>query len=63
MPPPIKKIKSEQEDADATLIKKQNEELFAIKDKISGLNKKELIAILEKNHQEIPTGTSNVNSL
>lgn len=62
MPPPPKKIKEEPEDAeDAKLMKKQNEELYAIKDQISHLEKNKLVALLEKNHQEIPTGTSNVN--
>lgn len=64
IPPPPKKIKDEPEDAEeAKLMKKQNEELYAIKDKISSLEKKEMIELLERNHQEIPTGTSNVNAL
>lgn len=59
--PPIKKIKNEPEDEEETkLIKKQNDELYAIKDKISSLEKNDLIAILEKNGQQIPTGTPNV---
>lgn len=63
MPPPPKKIKEELEDAeDAKLMKKQNEELYAIKDQISHLEKNKLVALLEKNHQEIPTGTSNVST-
>jgi len=63
IPPPPKKIKNEPEDEKETkAIKKQNDELYAIKDKISHLGKKELIAILEKNHQEIPTGTANVST-
>lgn len=62
IPPPPKKIKDEPEDVkEAELIKTQNEEMFAIKDKISHLEKNKLVAILEKNHQEIPTGTSNVS--
>ncbi|XP_050445913.1 poly [ADP-ribose] polymerase [Cataglyphis hispanica] len=64
MPPPPKKIKDEPEDAEeAKLMKKQNEELYAIKDQISGLEKNQLVALLEKNHQEIPTGTSNIVNL
>lgn len=64
VPPPPKKIKDEPEDAEeAKLIKKQNEELFAIKDKISCLAKKEMIELLERNRQAIPTGTSNVSAL
>lgn len=64
MPPPPKKIKDEPEDAEeAKMMKKQNEELYALKDQISDLEKNQLIALLEKNHQEIPTGTSNVGTL
>ncbi|GAB1867984.1 Poly [ADP-ribose] polymerase [Camponotus japonicus] len=64
IPPPPKKIKEELEDVeDAKLMKKQNEELYAIKDQISHLEKNKLVALLEKNHQEIPTGTSNILSL
>lgn len=64
VPPPVKKVKSEPEDAkEEKLRKKQNEELFAVQDKISVLDKKELIAILEKNHQGVPSGTSNVSIL
>lgn len=62
MPPPSKKIKDDPEDAEnAKLIKKQNEELYSIRDQVSRLGKKELIIILERNHQEIPTGESNVS--
>ncbi|XP_070152287.1 poly [ADP-ribose] polymerase [Polyergus mexicanus] len=64
MPPPPKKIKDEPEDAeDAKLMKKQNEELYAIKDQMSDLEKNKLVALLEKNHQEIPTGTANIVNL
>ncbi|KAL6267071.1 hypothetical protein P5V15_000147 [Pogonomyrmex californicus] len=64
IPPPPKKIKDEPEDTEEIkLITKQNEELYAIKDQISSLEKKEMIALLEKNHQEIPTGTSNIVNL
>lgn len=63
MPPP-KKIKEDPEDVeDAKLMKKQNEELYAIKDQISYLKKDKLIALLETNHQEIPTSASNVSTL
>lgn len=62
IPPPPKKIKEDPEDAEnAKLMKKQNEELYAIKDQISHLEKNKLVAILEKNHQKIPTGTANVS--
>lgn len=62
--PPPKKIKEEPEDAeDAKLMKKQNEELYAIRDQISHLEKNKLVALLEKNRQKIPTGTSNVSTL
>ncbi|KYN13833.1 PREDICTED: poly [ADP-ribose] polymerase [Trachymyrmex cornetzi] len=64
MPPPPKKVKDEPEDAEeAKLIKKQNDELYAIKDKISRLGKKEMIELLEENDQGIPSGTSNIISL
>lgn len=64
MPPPSKKIKDDPEDAEeAKLIKKQNEEFYSIKDQVSRLGKKELITILERNHQEIPIGESNVSIL
>lgn len=64
MPPPSKKMKEEPEDAEeAKLIKKQNEELYSVRDQVSRLGKKELIIILERNRQEIPTGESNVKHL
>ncbi|KAG5315729.1 PARP polymerase, partial [Acromyrmex insinuator] len=64
IPPPPKKVKDEPEDAEETkLIKKQNDELYAIKDKISHLGKKEMIELLEENDQRIPSGTSNIISL
>lgn len=64
IPPPVKKIKDEPEDAEEVkLMKKQNEQLYAIKDQISSLDKKEMIALLEKNHQEIPSGVSNVSAI
>lgn len=64
IPPPPKKIKEDPEDVEnAKLMKKQNEELYTIKDQISHLEKNKLVAILEKNHQEIPTGTANVSNV
>lgn len=55
IPPPPKKIKDDPEDVkEAKLMKKQNDELYAIKDQISSLEKKEIIALLERNHQAIP---------
>ncbi|EZA56984.1 Poly [ADP-ribose] polymerase [Ooceraea biroi] len=64
VPPPPKKVKNEPKDeAETKAIKKQNDGLYAIKDRISHLDKKELIAILEKNHQDIPTGISNIVNL
>lgn len=64
IPPPPKKIKDELEDVEETkLMKKQNDDLYAIKDQISSLEKKEMIALLERNHQEIPSGTSNVSAI
>lgn len=62
VPPPPKKVKSEPEDKKETQeIKKQNNELYAIKDQISSLRKHDLMAILEQNCQKVPTGTSNVS--
>ncbi|XP_011882597.1 PREDICTED: poly [ADP-ribose] polymerase isoform X2 [Vollenhovia emeryi] len=64
VPPPPKKVKDEQEDAEEEkFIKKQNEELYMIKDQMSGLAKKDMIEILVKNRQEIPTGESNILTL
>ncbi|XP_014489527.1 PREDICTED: poly [ADP-ribose] polymerase [Dinoponera quadriceps] len=64
IPPPVKKMKNEPEDAEEEkLIKKQNTELYAIQDQISSLSKKELIAILEKNHQQVPSGTTSILNL
>lgn len=64
IPPPPKKVKDEPEDAEeAKLMKKQNEELYAIKDQISGLKKEVMIELLEENHQGVPSGTSNILSL
>lgn len=61
--PPPKKVKEEPEDKEELqLMKKQNEELYAVRDQISSLEKNQLIAILEKNHQKIPTGESNVST-
>ncbi|XP_011692296.1 PREDICTED: poly [ADP-ribose] polymerase 1-like [Wasmannia auropunctata] len=61
MPPPPKKIKVESEDA--KLMKKQNEELYAIKDQISHLEKSDMVALLVKNNQEVPTDTSSIMNL
>lgn len=64
IPPPPKKVKDEPEDKEELeLMKKQNEELYTIRDQISGLGKNKLIAILEKNRQEVPTGESNILNL
>lgn len=63
IPPPPKKIKDEPEDAEEIkLMKKQNEELYVIKDKISSFDKKEMVELLERNHQKIPSGESNVSA-
>lgn len=70
--PEIKKQKIEVKDeVDASvnvaldkLLDEQNKEFFKIHDRLkSNLKKSELIEILEKNRQEIPVGTSEVNSL
>jgi hypothetical protein len=45
------------------LMKKQNEELYALKDRISSLETQDMTALLEENHQEIPSGTPNVSVL
>lgn len=62
--PPPKKFKKEPEDTEETkLLKKQSEELYSIRDKISNLSKKDLVELLESNHQETPIGTSNASTL
>lgn len=59
--PPVKKIKDEPEDAEEEKeMKKQNDELFAIKDKLSSIKKPDLITMLEENEQQIPEGVSAV---
>ncbi|KAI4498125.1 hypothetical protein M0802_006611 [Mischocyttarus mexicanus] len=57
--PAVKKLKEEPEDAEEeNKLKKQNEKIFAIRDALSSLSKKELIEILEMNEQQIPEGVS-----
>lgn len=57
----VKKIKIDPEtEKDEKLMKKQNDELFKIKDKLSALTKKELISLLEANNQTIPEGNSRI---
>ncbi|CAK9797855.1 Poly [ADP-ribose] polymerase [Anthophora quadrimaculata] len=59
--PPIKKIKTEQEDAEEeAAMKKQNDELFAIKDILSSIKKPDLVSMLEENEQQIPEGVSTI---
>lgn len=59
--PPIKKVKKEPEDAEEEKeMKKQNDELFKIKDKLSSVKKSDLIVMLEENEQQIPEGVSSV---
>ncbi|OAD52149.1 Poly [ADP-ribose] polymerase [Eufriesea mexicana] len=59
--PPIKKIKEEPEDAEEEKeMKKQNDELFAVRDILSSIKKPDLIAMLEKNEQHIPEGVSTI---
>ncbi|XP_076649690.1 poly-(ADP-ribose) polymerase [Halictus rubicundus] len=54
---PVKKMKEELEDVDEqNEMKKQNEELFKIRDMLSSIKKNDLITILEKNEQQIPEG-------
>ncbi|XP_053972152.1 poly [ADP-ribose] polymerase [Hylaeus volcanicus] len=58
-PPAVKKVKDEPEDAEEeTEMKKQNDELFKTRDILSPIKKNDLIAILEKNEQQIPEGVS-----
>ncbi|XP_031827907.1 poly-(ADP-ribose) polymerase [Nomia melanderi] len=55
--PAIKKLKNEPEDVEEeNEMKQQNEELFKVRDMLSSMKKNELIAILEKNEQQIPEG-------
>lgn len=59
--PPIKKIKDEPVDVkEEEEMKKQNDELFSIKDILSSIKKSDLIAMLEKNEQQIPEGVSTI---
>nr|XP_034188082.1 poly [ADP-ribose] polymerase [Osmia lignaria] len=54
---PIKKVKNETQDAEEEEeMKEQNQEIFKIKDILSPIKKLDLIAMLEKNEQQIPEG-------
>ncbi|XP_011692295.1 PREDICTED: poly [ADP-ribose] polymerase-like [Wasmannia auropunctata] len=57
MPSPPKKFKIEPEDME---LMKQIEELYAIKNQISRLEKKDMVALLAKNNQEVPADTSDI---
>lgn len=55
LPPPAKKVKTEPVDeAEEKEMKKQNEELFKIRDQLSTLSRKELVSLFEKNQQNVP---------
>ncbi|XP_015184102.1 PREDICTED: poly [ADP-ribose] polymerase [Polistes dominula] len=55
----VKKLKEEPEDAEEeNKLKEQNKQLFAMRDTLSSLNKKELREILETNKQQVPEGVS-----
>lgn len=55
--PPIKKVKKEADDAEEEEeMKKQNDELFKIRDILSSIKKSDLITMLEENDQQIPEG-------
>lgn len=57
----LKKIKDEPVDVkEEEEMKKQNDELFSIKDILSSIKKSDLIAMLEKNEQQIPEGVSTI---
>lgn len=60
--PEVKKLKSEPIDTDEeNELKKQNEEIFKIRDKLSALPKDALVSLFEKNKQDIPSGIANVS--
>ncbi|XP_033328280.2 poly-(ADP-ribose) polymerase [Megalopta genalis] len=55
--PSVKKMKEEPQDMqEEHEMEKQNKELFKIRDMLSSLKKNDIIAILEKNEQQIPEG-------
>ena len=55
--PPVKKVKDEVVDVEEEEeLKKQNGELFKIRDVLSALKKPDLIELLENNEQQIPDG-------
>ena len=56
---PAKKVKVDNSD----VLKKQNKKMFQYRDFLKTLPKKELIELLVKNKQEVPTGTENVRAL
>ncbi|KAF7995152.1 hypothetical protein HCN44_004624 [Aphidius gifuensis] len=56
-----KKIKIDPDtNADEKLMKKQNEELFKLKDQLATLTKKELTNLLDANNQTVPEGNSRI---
>lgn len=57
--PPVKKLKEEPEDKEETeQMRKQNEEMYAVRDKLSAMKKNDMGKILEQNEQQIPEGAS-----
>jgi hypothetical protein len=62
--PSVKKIKAEPVDeAEEKQLKAQSKKIFAIRDQLSELNKKNLVRLLEANRQNVPSGTSEVDDL
>ncbi|KAG7202334.1 hypothetical protein KM043_018664 [Ampulex compressa] len=58
-PPAVKKVKDEPEDAaEEKQMKKQNEEIFSVRDVLSGLKKDDLTTLLYSNDIQIPEGMS-----
>ena len=62
--PPVKKVKDEAEDVEEEKeLKKQNDELFKVRDVLSALKKSDLIEMLENNEQQVPEGVTAVSSV
>ncbi|XP_012253348.2 poly [ADP-ribose] polymerase [Athalia rosae] len=59
--PQIKKLKAEPEDAkEEQQLRAENEQIFKMRDQLSTLHKKDLISLLEENHQKVPEGVSSI---
>lgn len=61
--PPPKVIEKPEDTKETRLMKKQAEELCITKNLILNLDNTEILALLIRNHQEVPTSTSNVSAL